>query len=598
MATKQQNYALKLKTIQLNKLLKPINKLSIKDTTLINLLVELIDNNYDFTNVQFSNFIDQICYKNGKLPCYLSWIDTIPKKIITYMLTHNHITDSQITQLCEALCGARSGGYIINILFEQKHEFTIDQFKFLIQIAFECPNIDNYDSIHNNIIFMICLCIIENKHQDYELFRRCILMVKQNALPFNIQHLEIILYCLETKQIKPNQITNQTTYTLKLLLDALFLNNGNGTEIFDLIIKTKCLNFYNIFIIEYVINKFECDTRFANYVCDNFIQDNPNMLFKLMLKGYESTTNNINSILKKTSNIKINANDNFDMIGLTQEQIKEIANSYGMFHVANLFNIFDLVPDINTLNIVCEKRNNPNIKFMVEKYNLIPEKSTLDICASSRDYDAIEYIINYKITPDINTLHNLCNETIGFSVNENEFFGGPYNYINNIKKIIDLFIFHGLNINNDMVIYFGTKGIFLDNLERFDITQNEQLYFLRYLNNRETCKQAYKYTFDNNIIELHKLCLKKSLNYDKLMVFLKTNDVKLDRFALDLIYLTIPSLGAKLTNDHNCIPSILTAYNRFIVGPYPSSPRLKVNPEHLINKCKLTYNDMFEQYNI
>ncbi len=590
MANKQQNDIPKVKITQLNKLLKSVNKLSLRDLTLINLLIELIDNNYVFTELQFGNFIEQICYKNGKLPCYLSLNDNAPIKIITYMFMNNSITENQLTQLCQAIYDTKGGYYIIDILFKQKRDFTMNHFKLLIQLNIGCPNIDNYVLIHNNIIFVACLCIVENKPQDFELFKKCVLMTRQNKMPFNIQHLEIILCCLEMKKINMNNY--KTTHTLKILLDALFLNNKDGTEIYNLIIKNKCSGYYNIFIVENVLNTYGCDTLFAKYICDNLIQDKPTILFNLMLKGYKPTTDNINAILQKNANIQMSFNTNFDRLGLTQNKIKNIANNSDQFHTANLFGLFELVPDLNTLNIICEKKNFDNIKYLIEKYNIIPEKSTLDICVLSRDYNVIEYIINYKITPDMNTLCNLCSKNIYFSVN-----GHEYNYINDIKKIIDLFIFHGLNINNDIIIYLGTKGIFLDNLERFDITNDQQIYFLRYLHNKETCYN-HNYTFDNKIIELHKLCSKKSLKYIKLITFLKTNNVKLDRFALDLIYLTIPSLGAKLTTDHNCIPSILTAYNRFLVGPYPTSPRLKITPEYLINKCKLTYTDMFETYDI
>ena len=581
---KQQQTALNLKTIQLNKLLKSTKKLSLKDTVLVNLLVELIDNNYNFTPQQFDMFVNQICYKNGKLPCYLIWQEEKPVKIIKYMITHYDITPKQMTNICYAIGISSGGHYIIDILFRNKYNFTIEHFKLLGQAKYKCPEIDDYNLLHNNVIFSACLDIINNRHENWKNFKDCILLVENNTNIFDIQQLEIILCFLS---ITKHTIINYKS--LNILLDGLFLNHVDKNQIFQLIMKDK--NFVSnlcVAVISYIINKFDYDVLFAEYVCENIISYEPHIIFDLMIKGHKITTSNLNAILKNFDVITLVYDNRFVSIGLPNKYFTKckIGNTHFII-VVNLFEIFKLLPDIDTLNIACKKDNIQNVNIIIQKYNVIPDKSTLDICSASRNYNFINTIINYKITPDKYTLKILCSN-IPNNLNSHE----------NIKKIVELFIEHGLVINIKIFTYLALKGILLDDLERFDIKYDEQIYFLCYLNDQFTDRYQNKFIFDTNIIALHKLCRKRSITYDKVITFLKNNNVKLDRFALDLIYDRTPSLGAKFTNDHGCMPSVLTLNKRFIVGPYFGSPKLRVSPEYLVKNYKLTAADMFETYEI
>jgi hypothetical protein len=582
---------LKTKVTQLNKLLKSVNKLSLKDITLINLLVELIDNNYVFDKTQFGMFIDQICYKNGKLPCYLVWKDEIPIKIITYMITQNNVTNEQVTKLCYAIIVSNSGHYIINILFDKKYNFTIEHFKLLIQLNGynKTAQINNYTFLHNNVIFSACLDIIQCRHEAWTNLDNCILLIEQNLEPFNIEHLEIILCCLSMGKhtmIKYN--------ALNILLDNLKIIDSDKNAIIQFIMGYKYNGLYKLYnvVITYIVNKFEYDTIFAEYICENILKHNPHIILDLMLKGHKITTCNINTILEINNCILLKYDIKFESIGLS---VKYFTNHTTIntcsIGVINFFEIFNVNPNIDTLNILCEKGGNTNVNILLQQYNVIPDKSTLDICAIKQNYGLIKTIINYKITPDKNTLYNLVpTPTLNVTITTKPDY-------TDIIKIIELFIEHGLVINIDTFTYLALRGIFLENLERFDIKYDEKLYFLCYLN-ENIYKYGNNFTVNNNILELHKFCSKNTLTYDKVISFLKLNNVKLDRFALDLIYNNIPSLGAKFTQTDNCMPSILTLSKRFSLGAYNGSLKLHVSPEYLVNNYKLTATDMFEPYDI
>src|SRR5271154_6371889 len=112
----------------LNKLLKSPTKLNDEantypnDCPLINLLIELTNNNYDFTRFQFKRIFCQIVYTIGRSN-FLESDKQEFKNITTYLFTNYDISESQFFELCDdhTKCAC-------DILFAKQYNFTLEHF--------------------------------------------------------------------------------------------------------------------------------------------------------------------------------------------------------------------------------------------------------------------------------------------------------------------------------------------------------------------------------------------------------------------------------------------------------------------------------------
>jgi hypothetical protein len=571
---------------QLDKLLKTKSKLYNEfneypdNSTLIYILIELVNGNYEFTRNYFDIFIEQACFENGGSYSFLTSQLDEHKLIIRYMLLKFDVTQEQLLKLFAGRSRLKNN-YCFDILFEKQYNFTIDDFEKLYEICYVINLNDNYNMIHNNVVFSACMYLLTNKGSDN--FDKCINLLKQNDYPFNIEHFNIILHCLMNRNCRECQ-------NIHVLLDALFFNYNSGddhddkikVEIFQLIShKNFSIRFD---IIHFIINKFGYDEISIDYIFDRIINHNAELIFTLNNKGFNITVDFLNKLLEKSdiSYLTLQKSNNqeyqpilskFDKYNLRDNIIK--------IPILDLFQIYNLLPDVNTLNIACTKYTNESvIDILLFTYKIIPEKETLDMSILTLNCDLINKIINYKLTPDSKTLYNITKEHC---------YNRPYD----VNKIIELLINHGLNITFNEVEYLLSIQFTLNNLERFDINYDDKLYFVCYLNNNYPVEYIKNFTIDKKILNMHELCKSKKLTYDKLINYLKTNNITLDRYALDNLLYHYPAISKHIIKNHKCVPSLLSAYKRTY-----TTCGLNISLKFLADEYNITGNDMLTQYDM
>lgn len=566
-------------TKQLNKLLKTKLLLAKESQTypdkciLIDILIELVNTNYTFSQMQFNSFIDQASTFYNSY-CFMASVVPEHQIITNYMLKTNVVTEEHIIKICNVISHKHYVTYCLDTLFEKKHNFTVQCFELLCKINFKYPSTYDYDTLHNNVIFTACTHITSSPNNKK--FKHCLQLIEQNKNPFNIEYLEIILCCLS----KYRNIKNKYV-ELKSLLDSL-LENVNGDEIFQLIINKKITlsnPLYGI-IIDYVVDKFMYNDIFVKYLVENIMVDNPEYLLKLMMKGFKPTVDILNMIIDKyvEEYLYLECDINYETIGLTKKVLEkcEMCENTPLIKMVDLFEIFKLNPNIATLNIACKHDQFDVIDILIDKYKIIPEKDTLDICIPTLNYELIQKILNYKIIPD---------KTTFYKFNENNYFHSD------IRKVVELLINYGLIINFECVEHLLCKGTYLENLERFDINYDEKLYFVCYLNDNWPVEYKNKFTIDKVVLGMHNLCINKKLTFEKLINYLQTNNIKLDYYALDFLFVNNNCICDVVIKKYGCIPHMLTTYKycEFPVNSYLQT---------IVKKYNIEPQSMLEQYDM
>jgi hypothetical protein len=577
----------------LNRLLRKKSELYLEssfsnqnDQTLINLLLNWTTNNYPFTDIQIQRFFTQAFYypprKNLRRlqNIFASSNNSTHLLIINHILVNYNITDAQIKTILTCHFDVKKIYYWINILFSKKYKFTIDD---LVKLHEEnyIPEIRNYDSLHNNVIFAVCE-YITRFNKNVKEFKRCIDIIAQNTNiePFDIEHFEIILKCLGSS---PNENIHDPT-NITLLFDTLFQHYNDKNVILQMVIDSKISNI----VLNRIIDKFGYNDAFIKYFFKNISRFNPELILKLIDNGFQITVEHINLLLNlynKNTDVSfcLRPIDEYKLLGphyklLTNNKLKCIE-----IPMIDLFEICKISPNIDTLNIIC-KQSSPNIVYyfidiLLKKYKLIPDETTLNTCILTLDTELTEKILKYKLTPS---------NRIVFEIDK----------LRDHSLIIDmleLLIANGLIVNNDDIQYLLNNGIFLNNLERFNVNYDEDLYYMYYLHGyRPSTTEKAKFTISNIILQMHQMC-KTKVKYFKLITFLKNNNINLDRFSLEFLLLHNYNVYYSLcTNHKEYVPSVLSAFAKINYVGYKNNMSIY----DVAKKYNITAKDMFEQYNV
>jgi hypothetical protein len=569
------------KLFKVNTLLS--NELSVypqQNCILINMLIGLVNDNYVFSQQHFNHFIKQACIESESGSCFLQSYYEEHKIVTKYMLLHNNITEKQFNKMCDILSKSfNMSHYCIDILFLKKYNFTISCYESLCKINYRYPPVNNYTSLHGNLIYACCMHIMSSP--NYKKFKYCLNIIEQNKEPFNIKYLEIILCCLS----KYKNIKNKHE-DLKLFFDALFLNFdiSNPNEIFQLIINKKVTLHIssNYMIFDYFIDKFGYNDIFSKYLEEHIISYNPEYLLKLMLKGFVPNIDVLNMMIDKydRKHFYITKNDDYIPLGFTKKFFEDgdAPDTYVKIKIINLFEILNINPNLNTLNIICKGNGDEYVDILLNKYKITPEKETLDICIPTLNIHLINKILNFKITPDNKTFYSFekCSDD---NISEHE----------TVRQITELLISRGLVINFAHIEYLLSKNNYLENLERFEILYDEKLYFTCFLYDNYPDEYNDKFIFDKTILNMHYLCASKKLTLEKLIKYLKTYNVKLDGYSIDRLFFHNSHVCDTVMIKYGCIPHILTTY-RYSQIPIDSCL------EQIIKKYNIGFMDMLKQY--
>jgi hypothetical protein len=529
-----------------------------KPTELINALTKAVDSDYNFTPIQTDLFIKQIIYKKNYKP-FIQSPEEGHKKIIKYIFTTCDIQEDHIAMVTPYYYGS---SYFIDILFEKQYNFTITSFRPLLCSACRYTQIENYNSLHRNVIFIAYSCLYNNNVPDK--FNKCLDVIKNDKDDFDIENFKTLLFCMWYRKgvIKYTDVV--------ILLDALFGTYNDRDTIFQVLVDFE---YFCPMIYDYILEKFGYDDIFVDFMCEYIIEDYPYYLFKLVSHGYKPTLYDIHKIMVPGP------------IQLTESEQYTFLNKYKNHGTINLdvielFEIFNIQPTLETLHIAIYMMLYDCANQLMDKYNIVPEKKTLDMSFANLNYELIFKILNYRLTPDDDTFYKIKNNTSWYDKKYNE------QYI----KIINLLIQYGFVIKYEHIEHLLSEKICFNDLDKFGIQYDKKLYLSCYLNQFLPNEYISKFNIDPVIMKMHMLCKSKRLTYDTLKNFINTNNINLDQYSLDYLINNNSKIAEKIILECNLIPSVMTSYKKCNIS--------KIAFKNVAQKYEISEDDMFEQYNI
>ncbi len=195
------------------------------------------------------------------------------------------------------------------------------------------------------------------------------------------------------------------------------------------------------------------------------------------------------------------------------------------YDINELFKKNNKLPTIETMFITCSMGSLDNTRELITKYKINPNKQCLDASVRSDNMELILLILSYRFIPDINTI-KYCKDKI-------------------THQKIELLIKHGLVMTYDILDQIIKYECYVENLERFDMSYGEKLYFLCFKHKKDIPYYNEKFTIDKNTLILRNMCKNKPVSI--ITKFMEKNELKLDRYGVDnaYIYGTKGSKGTK-----------------------------------------------------
>lgn len=286
------------------------------------------------------------------------------------------------------------------------------------------------------------------------------------------------------------------------------------------------------------------------------------MIIKIMRKGVNLTTEIMNNILKDLSKKPYIGNyfyyhcmdygNNKKFLNLNDDDERKVVVDkhkhnlclLPLFDWYKLLKVYSIIPDFESLKIVCEKGFVDYFDDIVQNFDIKPDKDCLRYAIKNNNNELIEKILQFKVHPDKDCF--LDGIKAGVSI-----------------EVYELLFLYGYKLTlNDMMSVCRNK-IPIINLERFDISYDEQLYFICYTYNhfpQEYLDKMYK-VIDTKILKLREICGNKDTTPQDVIIYMKENKVKIDRYCLDLAFSINNELGFYFLDKLKCEPTPNTMFS-------------------------------------
>jgi hypothetical protein len=550
------------------KLAKEINAKTVGRLT--HLLDSLIDQNYVFTQDQFELYLDQACEQIRNKHSFIGIDTPTLKKINIYMINKFTITETHATKILTGLSNVYYSNnlYILDVLFTKQYIFTVPQFKQMMKFNYHPTIIIN--TINNNCVYLGCKSMSLTRTTDISPQFTNLIDNLKKGYQFTNEHLAILLLITGYYGYY-----NVQTSQLDSLLNLLLLDVQDTDALLKILSSNiNCRHEVHKYILKYIINKFGFNEELVQFIFKDMINDEPNMLLHLMLKGYIPTTQNLNQLLEYNRAIIIplpNIN-NYDTINLPSTFLSScIKNDKVQLLPIELFERFNISPNLATLNTTCKNGRFLETKMLLEKYNIIPEKNTLDWSIKSLNLELIQTILNFKLTPDTHTFHIL----------------NPGSYRNDTKdKILEMLINYGLMITINDIDDLLRQQYAINDLSRFNIPYDEKLYFMCYCNNYYPKEYLNYMTLNKKTLELHELC--KTSTFNIITKYIQETNTKLDKYCMSFLMKDGLKLLA-IINKYGCKPCEFAMYKNL---------NNKDLEEWALKEYKITEFTMLEEYDM
>ena len=522
--------------------------------------IQLIDLGYDFTRSDFDNFVS--CLTHGKKKAVVSsrygydggFIAKITR-ISKVLFTKYTPTDKQLKALFACYntnCQQQSYEWI-DTLIQKGYVFSDFHKPIISSIGYDVTKLLNGNISYDDLLKAIKAVINNSTHIDS--FKK-VLNLFTDTIPENI--LNYVLETAKNDMSASNWYYNIQEPILFKILDLLIERGGKfDNETNTVLINNNCnriLIYQGLFKRGFIPNEELIKYLFLN----------PATMIEIILYlkkfEYKFTTANMNNILNSiyyfvgpSSNgpygLTTNSNQIMNYligIGYNDKIIgAAMETPNGQTNVCiNLYKFMielGVKPDISTLNIACTRAYYQIFDEGTTKYKFVPTKEILDNClAKGQTSEMISKILCYKIVPD--------------SKSFTAWLHSPS------REIFELLVKFGLTITfNDLVNALNTQ-INIENLERFGIEHDENLYYHCYMNNFFPQEYLKKFTIDKNILELRNMCRVNTTTKEKLIEYIKENNVILDRYCYDHACAKNRSLVNYFDDELKCEPTLGSFY--------------------------------------
>jgi hypothetical protein len=201
------------------------------------------------------------------------------------------------------------------------------------------------------------------------------------------------------------------------------------------------------------------------------------------------------------------------------------------------------------------------------------------MCIKCKDLEIIKYVLSQKIDPDETTLkalvesckrkkigNNMVRYRRNRKIRRNErIIKKKKVTVPKVMVILNMLMGHGLKINLNCIGMLLSLNLYLPNLETYNIPYDEDLYFMCYVNEYFPDEYMSKFTIDKNILIMRDFVKNKLNTYTKFTKFIKDNNIVLDNYMLDKVFLMryqLRKLHDTIFIYNNCIPSPITMYKK------------------------------------
>jgi len=516
-------------------------------------ICEIRDKNLEITQEDFDRFVNFATF--GKSKSYLliyyhnNTIMEKKRKAIEIMFSKFTPNSKQITKLLDCYkCAVVNTKQVINpswtiykkeisydwldVLSNRGVSFDYNTIEKILAIGYDiaklCSNITftNYKDMEPYLILMIggvlddiinfnsFVSFITDNNFDYpEHFLNIIL---QNAKKYPQERLGKILRIF-ADVIIPNQETND------ILVDPNFV----------LFLET----YYQLFEYGFIPNE-KMHLFFSKH------KQTHELVFILTKYGHKMTTELMNNMLESSLYFSVEKGPMLlDQLGFSLKGINTATiNKKFCVHTLFLCESIGILPNYETLKICIRYNNLEILDVLLNKYNLIPDKNVLDCALANCDEIIINKILCHKVVPD----------DISFDfVLQNQYLS---------SNLIIMLVKFGLHLTKEKVGKLLLRNKVIDDLDLYGIEYNGDLYFLCYVANIFPNTYITKFTIDPKILGLRDLCKDHRSSKIKFNNYMKTNNVKPDRYCLEFCCRYNKELAQYLMKELRCDLSINTFY--------------------------------------
>jgi hypothetical protein len=201
-------------------------------------------------------------------------------------------------------------------------------------------------------------------------------------------------------------------------------------------------------------------------------------------------------------------------------------------------------PNDKTFEISCKMGYYDIFKNCIDEFKFIPSKSHLELAMNNRkEIKIVNDILCYKIIPDNKEFEIL---TRSYYVWDEEIF----------NKLVRF----GLKITIDDIDRVLGSNIVIDDLERFGIEYDDQLYYICHKHCVFPDKYTKKFKIDKNVLKLRELCRTPRVSIDTITDFMKNQNVKFDRYCMEHAARFNHDVLTYMLNDLKLEPTISLFY--------------------------------------